>query len=58
MLKKIIGLKNYTYKSENTYITLFHIKKILTLKTIHIKIILKRDKNHLLTPFHINDSHK
>ena len=58
MLKKIIILKNYTYKSENTYITLFHIKKILTLKTIYIKIILKRHKSHLITPFHIDDSHK
>ena len=44
-------LKKYTYKSENTLITIFHTKKKIALKSIPINL-----RDTLIIPFHTKNN--
>ena len=53
----MIMLKKYTYKSENSLMTPFHTKKIITF-IVTLKTYTHKSENILMIPFHTNDSHK
>ena len=53
----MITLKKYTYKSENSLMTPFHTKKIITF-IVTLKTYTHKSENILMIPFHTNDSHK
>ena len=53
----MITLKKYTYRSENSLMTPFDTKKIITF-IITLKKYTYKSENILIIPFHTNDSHK